>query len=100
MTDALLLLNLQWPSSTDKAWISLRRLEEANVRRKAVFQVRCWREAWSRGSYGALVRDHRTQERSHLGVRDRETGLFNSIARMSSEIEGSAQTLDDLKAKV
>ncbi len=45
--------------------------------------------------------DQRTHARSHFGVRERETGRFNSKALISSEIVGSEQVLTALlKARV
>ena len=43
-----------------------------------------------RGSYGALLRDQRTQVKFHLGVRDLETGLLKTNPLIKSEMIGSA----------
>ena len=87
----------RWPSSIERAWISLLRFPEAIVRRKTVIRVRNCKEACSRGSHGALVSEQRTQAKSHLGVSKRETGRLSFMARITSEMDGSAQTCDDLR---
>ena len=82
----------------EKAWSSLRLLAEARAKRKTVLKVRCFKEAWPKGSKGALVRARRTTERFHFGARERPTGLANSKDLMSSErtesepIEGEPET--------
>ena len=49
------------------------------------------------GSYGALLRDQRTQVKFHLGVRDLETGFLKAKPLIRSEMIGSAVQSADLE---
>ena len=72
------------------------------MRRKTVFQVRNFRSAETSGSYGSLVKDQSTHDRSHFGVSEWEAGLCSSKALINSEMIGSEPIVvpDRLKDKV
>ena len=58
------------------------------LKRKAVFIVTCSLDALCKGSYGAFWRQTKTQDKSHLEVRDLCTGRCNSKDLISSDKTG------------
>ena len=60
-------------------------LAVARAKRKAVCNVTWSLEALCKGSYGAFCRQTKTQDKSHLGVRDLCTGHNNSRDLINSD---------------
>ena len=82
-------LNLKWFEFIARAWILLHLLAVARARRKAVFNITWSLEALRKGTYGAFWRQTKTQDKSHLGVRDLCTGPCNSKDLINSGKTGS-----------
>ena len=82
------LLNLRWSESMENACTSLTLLAVARVTRKTVLTDKWNNEALSNGSNGALHICDKTKAKSHLGARDRSTGLCFAKDFISSERTG------------
>ena len=63
-------------------------MKVARAKRQAVFNVTWSLEALCKGSYGAFCRQTKTQDKSHLGVRDLCTGRCNSKDHINSDKTG------------
>ena len=92
-------LNLKWFVSIAKAWISLHLLAVARVSKKAVLIVTWSLDALCRGSYGAFWRHFKTQDKSHLGVRDLCTGHCNLKDLINFDRTGLEPTVTSFEFK-
>ena len=82
---ALVLDTLQQEGETDKACNSLTLLAEAKASRKAVLNESILSETSINGSNGEFDKNVKTQDKFHLGARDKTLGLSLSKVFIKSD---------------